>query len=169
MPDMAMPVSYDAYAPNPNTRDGQTLQRPVPGTIPRGLHPLHYEATATDAERAGRELVNPIAATPPALARGEKVFQTFCRVCHGDRGLGDGPIVPKFPAPPSYRSDRLLRMADGQIFHTITYGTALMPSYASQIGPDDRWRAILFVRRLQGVSAAPVATRTVADRQEGKR
>ena len=26
MPDMAMPVSYDAYAPNPNTRDGQTLQ-----------------------------------------------------------------------------------------------------------------------------------------------
>src|SRR6185295_12577433 len=156
MPDMAYAVSYDAYAPNPNTRDGQTLQRPVAGTIPRGFRPLHYAATAVDAERAGRELANPFTATPEDLARGEAVFRTFCRVCHGDRGLGDGPIIPKFPAPPSYHSDRLLRMADGQIFHTITYGTALMPSYAAQITPEDRWRAVLFVRRLQALGPPDV-------------
>jgi mono/diheme cytochrome c family protein len=149
MPDMAEAVSYDAYAPNPVTRGGQTLIRPVAGTIPRGFHPLHYAPTAQDAERAGRELVNPLASTPETLARGARVYQTFCRVCHGDVGLGDGPISAKFPTPPSYASDRLLGMRDGQIFHTITFGTALMPSYASQIAPDDRWRAVLYVRRLQ--------------------
>jgi mono/diheme cytochrome c family protein len=152
MPDMAYAVSYDAYQPNPVTRDGKTLQRPVPGTIPRGFHPLHYAPTPDDAERAGRELTNPFAPTPASLERGHAVFQTFCRVCHGDLGNGDGPITPKFPNPPSYHSDRLMAMRDGQIFHTITYGTALMPSYASQITPDDRWQAILYVRRLQALS-----------------
>nr|HRC87829.1 cytochrome c [Thermoanaerobaculia bacterium] len=128
MPDMANAVSYDAFAPNPVTANGRTLQRPVPGTVARGTHPLHYTATPADAERAGRELVNPLRATPEMLAQGRHVYLTFCFVCHGQAGQGDGPIIPKYPTPPSYHSDRLLHMADGQIFHTVTYGTALMPS-----------------------------------------
>ena len=152
MPDMAEPVSYDAYAPNPVTRNHQTLQQPVAGTIPRGFQPLHFQATADDAERAGRELADPLAATPENLARGERIYQTFCRVCHGDRGHADGPIIPKFPAPPDYGSDRLLAMRDGQIFHTVSVGTSLMPSYAGQIVPQDRWRAVLYVRRLQSAA-----------------
>ena len=39
MPDMARGPAYKAYAPNPATRDGLTLQRPVPGTIARGYRP----------------------------------------------------------------------------------------------------------------------------------
>ena len=59
MPDMVYSLAYDSFAPNPNTRDGLTLQRPVKGTIPRGYLPLHCAATEADAVRAGRELVNP--------------------------------------------------------------------------------------------------------------
>jgi hypothetical protein len=40
-------------------------------------------------------------------------------------------------------------MRDGQMFHVITYGQKLMPSQASQVRADDRWRLILQVRRLQ--------------------
>src|SRR5436853_470371 len=57
--DMTYSLAYDSYAPNPVTRDGLTLQRPVRGTIARGHVPLHYAATPEDAERAGRELNNP--------------------------------------------------------------------------------------------------------------
>jgi mono/diheme cytochrome c family protein len=150
IPDMAHSVAYDAYAPNPVTRDGRTLQAPVPGTIPwQGPLPFHYAATPEDAERAGRELRNPFPPSPAALARGRIVFTTFCAVCHGARGAGDGPLIPKFPNPPSYTSARLMAMPDGQIFHVITRGTELMPAYAGQISPDDRWKAVLWLRTLQ--------------------
>jgi mono/diheme cytochrome c family protein len=152
IPDMARSVPYDAYAPNPVTRNHQTLQPPVVGTIARaGPLPFHYAATAEDAVRAGRELHSPFSGPPSAavLARGKAVYQTFCAVCHGVRGTGDGPLIPKFPNPPSYRSARLLAMPDGQIFHVITCGSGMMPAYAGQIAPDDRWKAIAWVRTLQ--------------------
>jgi mono/diheme cytochrome c family protein len=156
IPDMARSVPYDAYAPNPVTRDGKTLQAPVAGTIAHGGPlPFHYAATPEDAARAGRELHSPFPPSPAVLARGQVVYQTFCAVCHGARGAGDGPLIPKFPNPPSYTSARLLAMPDGQIFHVITRGSGLMPAYAGQIAPDDRWKAIAWVRTLQVPALGP--------------
>jgi mono/diheme cytochrome c family protein len=150
LPDMARSVPYDAFAPNPVTRDGLTYQLPVAGTIARGAAlPFHYAATPEDAERAGRELHNPYPHDREVLARGHAVYTTFCAVCHGAMGAGDGPVIPKFPNPPAYTSTRLLTMADGQIFHTITRGTSIMPSYAAQIAPEDRWKVVHWVRELQ--------------------
>jgi len=150
MPNMARSVPFDAFSPNPATRDGLTLQAPVPGTVARGHLPFHYAATPEDAERAGRELADPFAPTPAVLARGRAVYETFCLVCHGPRGLGDGPIIPKFPNPPSYRSERVRAFPAGRIYHVITLGTGLMPSYAAQIAPEDRWRLVRYVQTLQG-------------------
>src|SRR6266436_5264251 len=53
MPDMARDPAYKAFAPNPVTRDGLTLQRPVAGTIPRGYQPFYYGAGDPEAVRAG--------------------------------------------------------------------------------------------------------------------
>ena len=73
IPDMAHSVPYDAYAPNPVTRDGKTLQPPVAGTIARGGPlPFHYAATAEDAARAGRELRNPFPPSPATAGRGRR-------------------------------------------------------------------------------------------------
>jgi mono/diheme cytochrome c family protein len=149
IPDMARSVPYDAFDPNPVTANGQTLQRPVPGTVARGALPFRYGAGPEEAERAGRELINPFPATPEVLARGEVVYRTFCWVCHGETGQGDGPIIPKFPNPPSYTSERVRNLPEGRIFHVITRGSGLMPSYAAQISSDDRWKVVRFVQRLQ--------------------
>ncbi len=154
MPDMAHSVPYDAFAPNPVTRDGKTLLAPVSGTIPRGFVPFHYAAGPEEAERAGRELANPIPPTPQALARGEELFQTFCAVCHGVAGKGDGPLVPKIPNPPAYSSDRVRAFAAGRIYHVITRGAGLMPSYASQVTPEERWLIVHHVQRLQAGETA---------------
>jgi len=148
-PDMTYSVAYDSFAPNPVTRDGLTLQRPVHGTIPRGFLPLHYTATAADAERAGRELQNPLADAPGNAVEGELLFQTFCVVCHGPRGAGDGPLIPRIPNPPSYASDRVRTMPVGRIFHVITFGSGRMPSYASQVAPRERWLIAAHVQTLQ--------------------
>jgi mono/diheme cytochrome c family protein len=151
MPDMARGPAYKAFAPNSVTRDGLTLQQPVAGTIARGYRPFHYGPGEAEAIRAGNELANPYHPTPQTLEEGKALFQTYCMVCHGERGHGDGPIAGKIPPPPSYVSDRLMQFPEGRIFHVITMGTGKMPSYAAQLSADERWKVVTYVHTsLQG-------------------
>ena len=149
MPDMARSVPYDSFAANPVTRNGQTLQTPPPGTIARGFLPLGYQATAADAVRAGQELRSPIAATDETRHEGRRLFETFCAVCHGVNGDGDGPLVPKIPNPPAYSSTAVRMLPAGHLFHVITYGSGRMPSYASQLTREERWKIVAHVQELQ--------------------
>jgi mono/diheme cytochrome c family protein len=145
MPDMARDPAYKAFAPNAVTRDGLTLQRPVSGTIPRGYQTFHFGLGEMEAERAGRELRNPYRPTAQTLDEGKALFETYCAVCHGAQGRGDGPISAKIPPPPSYVSDRLMQFPPGRFFHVITLGTGKMPSYASQLSADERWKIVTYV------------------------
>jgi len=151
LPGMVDHVAYQALQSNPNFADGKTLREPVQGTIARGFPPLDYQATPQDAARAGKELRNPIPDTSvQAFQRGEAVFSTFCQPCHGAGALGDGNVVKRgFPPPPSLLSGKALTLQDGQIFHIITFGQGNMPSLASQISRQDRWKVIRCVRGLQ--------------------
>ncbi len=157
VPEMVDSIPYDSFAPNPVTRDGKTLIAPAKGTIPRGYTPFRYGESLEESARAGRELESPVPPTPENVARGQKVFRSFCVPCHGQGGLGDGPVIPRFPAPPSLLGKRAVGLPDGQLFHIITRGQGLMPPHASQISPDDRWKAIHHVRALQK-TAAPGGT-----------
>ena len=149
MPDMAYSVPYNTFAPNAVTRDGKTLQPPVPGTVPRGVQPFRYGSTPDEALRAGRELRSPVAPSGAALTEGRALYETFCLVCHGERGQGDGPLVPRIPNPPAYTSPRVRGMAPGQIFHVISRGSGRMPSYAAQIPYEQRWLIVLYVSALR--------------------
>lgn len=149
MPEMVYSAAAESFTENPNFADGKTLQPPPQGTIARGARPLPYAATPEDAARAGRELTAP---EPSAadLARGAEMYQVFCRPCHGAGGKGDGAVAMRgFPPPPSFFADRAMQLADGQMFHIVTYGQNNMPSHAAQIEPADRWRIIAHVRSLQ--------------------
>lgn len=145
MPDMARDPAYKAFAPNSVTRDGLTLQRPVAGTIARGYSVFHYGPGEDEAARAGRELQNPFHATARTLDEGKALFQTYCMVCHGEQGKGDGPIAGKIPPPPSYVSERVLAFPEGRIFHVITMGAGKMPSYAAQLSASERWKIVTYV------------------------
>ena len=166
MPDMARGPAYKAFAPNPVTRDGLTLQHPVAGTISRNYQPFHFGAGEEEAERAGRELQDPYRATARTLDEGKALYQTYCIVCHGEQGKGDGPISSKIPPPPSYLSDRLMQFPPGRVFHVISMGTGKMPSYAAQLSMDERWKIVTYVHAsLQGLGDAPVKTPTTEARR----
>jgi len=156
LPDMAHSPAYTSASANPNFADGATLQSPVLGTLAQGQMPLRYAATDAEALRAGRELHSPLTAKDVhAGARGALMFQTFCTPCHGGGGQGDGPVALRgYPAPPSLVTGNTTKMADGQLFHIITYGRANMPSQAGLLSPQDRWAVILHIRSLQ-TPAAP--------------
>jgi mono/diheme cytochrome c family protein len=149
MPEMVTSVPYDSFAPNPNTKDGKTLLLPPAGAIPRGFQPFDYGPGAEEYRRAGDELENPEPATPEVLARGKMVFDTFCFECHNHDGQGKGPVVPPFPPPPSLTADHACSMVDGKIFWVMAHGQGMMPSYASQIPQDDRWKVVRYLRTLQ--------------------
>lgn len=149
VPEMVDSVAYESFAPNPITRDGKTLQLPPAGTLARAATPFHYQAGEAEAQRAGRERFNPLPPTPEAVARGEHVFQSICTPCHGRGGLGDGPIIPRFPTPPSLVAEHAKALPDGRIFHLISRGQGLMPSHAAQVAPEDRWRVVHYLRTLQ--------------------
>ena len=156
-PDMARGPRYDAFEANPVFANGRTLQPPPEGVIARGLVPTHFTASTADAERAGRELVNPFSANDAGvLTRGRQVFESFCTPCHGAGAQGDGPVTRRgVPPPPSLVTGRTPTLGDGQLFHILTFGQNNMASYAAQIDREDRWRVILYVRSLQPTQASP--------------
>jgi mono/diheme cytochrome c family protein len=140
MPDMV-------YSPAFKAQKQGSMMPPVEGTVPRGF--VKYAYAKADNETAGRELVNPFPRSQTVLARGQNMYNTYCIVCHGPAGEGDGSVVPKFPRPPSLQSDKVRNWKDGNIYHVITMGQNLMPSYASQVAPADRWAIIHYIRALQ--------------------
>jgi mono/diheme cytochrome c family protein len=154
MPDMA-------YSPAIKAQEHGSSRMPVKGTVPRG-HQSYAFAKATDGP--GAELKNPLLRTKDVLARGQELFNTYCMVCHGPVGLGDGSVVPKMPRPPSLQSDKIKNWPDSNIFHVMTVGQNIMPSYAAQIQASDRWAIVHYIRALQrsqNPSAADMAAAEV--------
>jgi mono/diheme cytochrome c family protein len=147
MPDMYESTSLKAQKEDRGSKDGAAARIPPEGTVPRGFAPYHYAVNEND--KAGKELHNPLARTKMNVERGQKIFNTYCIVCHGPKGNGEGYVVPPFPRPPSLLSDKVVNWKDGNIFHVITKGQNLMPSYATQIKAEDRWAVIHYVRALQ--------------------
>jgi mono/diheme cytochrome c family protein len=157
MPDMAYGPRVAAQHEDP-LRPGQSVNRPpVPGTVPRNYTPYRY--AQADSLQAQADLVNPLPRTAAVMARGQRVYGNTCIVCHGPQGDGQGSIVPLYPMPPSLHSAKVRGWPDGRIFHVISRGQNLMPSYATQIVPEDRWAVVHFVRALQR-SHLPSATDT---------
>lgn len=127
-------------------------RHPVPGTIPMGYVPYTIEGADEEARKlAEATLVNPLKSTREVLERGRQLYETFCIVCHGERGIGNGKIIGPglFPAPPSLHTKQAREFKDGRIFHNITRGQNKMPAYADEIDPVDRWAIVHYVRALQ--------------------
>jgi mono/diheme cytochrome c family protein len=150
-PDMVRTPAVRSFAASAALPGGTSMQPLVEGVVVRGSNPFEYGFGTEEAARAGRELVNPFAATDAAaLARGERIFEINCAVCHGKDGETKPPAVLRgVVAPPSLLAARATALKDGEMFHILTRGQGKMPSYASMVALEDRWKAILHVRRLQ--------------------
>lgn len=150
LPDMVDSAVVHAYDASKTTRNGASLLLPPEGTIEVERVPFAYGPGPEEARRAGAELHNPFVASPETLARGRQVYDTICTVCHGPKGEGDGPIIGRFPNPPSLLAGHARALPDGQIVHIISRGQGIMPSHAVQVLLEDRWRVLLYLRDLQG-------------------
>ena len=60
-------------------------------------------------------------------------------------------------AVPTYHDDRIRKMAEGEIFNTISNGKGQMNTYADKLAPADRWAVIAYVRALQRAQTGTLA------------
>ena len=93
-----------------------------------------------------------MAITKADLDRGQERYNIYCSACHGMTGYGDGIVARRGfnkPSPANYHQDRLRQAPVGHFFDVMTNGWGAMPSYASQISVEDRWKIIAYLRALQ--------------------
>jgi len=125
--------------------DARGMRLPVEGTVARGFIPYPYMGEATPKE----VLSNPYFPTKENLELGQRKFLTYCSPCHGNYADGDSRLQGQFPNPPTLHSDRARNFPDGMIYHIITNGQNVMPSYASQVTREERWAIVNYIRVLQ--------------------
>jgi mono/diheme cytochrome c family protein len=147
--DMHVQPYYRPLAKSDFFMDGRSARLPVEGTVARGdLHEDTYFYTGRVGSNDGEYL--PFAATPEVLARGRERYNITCTPCHGRVGDGDGFIPSRgLRRPPSFHIDRLRKVPIGYFFDVATNGFGVMPDYAAQITPRDRWCIAAYVRALQ--------------------
>lgn len=122
---------------------------PPEHTQPVGAKPYPY---ATDLPKALANLRNPVAGDlgPEVLLVGQKYYNTQCMVCHGAKGLGDGPVKERYPLPiPSLVTEKVKAWPDAHIYHVIAAGQGVMGPYASHVPENVRWQLVNYIRHLQ--------------------
>jgi mono/diheme cytochrome c family protein len=145
--------------------EDRRLARPlVPGTVARGQ--LKADA-AFYTGKVGDVLVEPLPVplTKDLLERGRDRYEIFCTPCHGRVGTGEGAVTKRgLRPPPSYHIPRLREAPLGHFFDVMTNGFGVMPDYAAQVPPADRWAIAAYIRTLQVSQGISVADLTAEER-----
>lgn len=137
--------------------DHRSARPQVEGTVARGH--LRVDAARYTGKTGDNDVTTfPFPITRDDLTRGQQRFEIYCSPCHGRLGDGQGLVVKRgFRQPPSYHIQRLKDAPVGHFFDVQTNGFGAMPSYASRVAPDDRWRIIAYIRALQLSQGATMA------------
>jgi mono/diheme cytochrome c family protein len=163
--DMDAQPKYKAQRENPIFADGRADREALPGTVAVGHlnEDDHFFQGRANGGWA-RTFPAQVELSEETMARGKARFGIYCTPCHGQAGLGDGMVHKRAEAlaqggwiqPTNMTQDYVRNQAVGELFNTITNGIRNMPSYGSQIPPEDRWAIIMYVRALQKSQAGSV-------------
>jgi mono/diheme cytochrome c family protein len=147
--DMQDQPKYKPLAESKFFADHRSARPMVGDTVPRGY--LRTDLARYTGKTDGVDVTYfPVPITRADLERGRDRFDIYCAPCHSRLGDGNGLIVKRgYRNPPSYYTDRVMKAPVGHFFDVITNGFGAMPSYASRVTPDDRWRIIAYIRVLQ--------------------
>src|SRR5437667_6099688 len=175
-PDMVRQMKVRAQSPLIFFADGRGPRMPVNGTVPVGYEmpkaqpigapesrPVAGFSVGTDyidtgkmGDRWGTGI--PVPVTPQLLQRGRERFNVTCAMCHGATASGNGIAKQHGLATVvTLQDDRIRKMADGEIFNTITKGKNTMMASGPNIQCTDRWAIIAYLRALQRSQGAAIA------------
>ncbi len=113
-------------------------------TPPPGWHPTPVPPTA--------DISTLYPALPPDPAAGQAIYTQICAACHGEHGMGDGPLASEQPSTPAAlaATDELREAVPAQHFLTITDGIpdAGMPPFGNKLSTRQRWDVLAYIYTL---------------------
>jgi mono/diheme cytochrome c family protein len=158
MPDMTYSRAYEAYTANNLKKENiNYIPYPVEGTIRRGDLFPYILPNDSNGYKMSAEVKNPL---PPLdtiqMAEAQRLFNINCAICHGPNLDAQGPLSTggKIPAVANLTLAQYVKMPEGTMFHSVTYGKNNMGSYASQLSRMQRWMVIQYVKSKQLKSGA---------------
>jgi mono/diheme cytochrome c family protein len=105
-----------------------------------------YNIGPNDLVKAEKELANPVPLNQDVLKDGEVLYLQYCAPCHGEVGDGQGKVGKVYKGVANYAG---ITKNAGHIFHVITYGKGRMWPHGSQLNPEERWKVVHYVNKLQ--------------------
>jgi len=161
-PDMDRQAKLRPQEPNRFFPNGVSSQLAPAGTIARGepfqtvdgaVYPFEDSPVNTGCTTGTTNFVenNPLPVNEALLLRGQDRFNIYCAPCHGRLGDGNGITkkIGDMPAVANLHDPRIVALADGEIFHTITYGKGVMGAAGPLLPTADRWAVVAYLRALQ--------------------
>lgn len=177
MPDMTYSPAYETYAPaqerlKASGAEGEAhyTGQPVAGTVAVGEElPFHLPNDSNGYKQAAI-IKNPLDVTTIDMKEAERLYLVNCGICHGAKLDGNGPLYkdgngPFTAAPKNLMGADMKALAEGTMYHVVTFGKGQMGSYASQLTAKQRWEVIAFVKQKQfpaGAAAADTTARPTA-------
>jgi mono/diheme cytochrome c family protein len=111
------------------------------------------------------KLANPVPADNKSVEMGGRLFGIYCVPCHGKSGTGDGLVGAKLIMTPfNLTSSNDMHpwdskdYPDGYIFGMMTFGGVVMPVYAIDLSPTERWHVVNYIRTVLQKKAPVAAT-----------
>jgi len=99
------------------------------------------------AQRGAPRNTNPLGASPEVATAGRELYNQNCTNCHGL----DGTAGDRAPALAAQR--RYIRTDDQDLFDAITKGIPGTGMPPVELGADDSWRIVAFIRSLRASAA----------------
>lgn len=171
MPDMAYSRAYETYSMT--AEEAEALGKkgihysslPVEGTVARGEELPYHLKNDSVGYAMSASVKNPLPAlTADEMAEAKRLFNINCAICHGDKLDGNGPLYkggsgPYAAAPAAFLGNpKYTGMAEGTMFHSVTFGKNMMGSYASQLSRKQRWMIIHYIKSKQAEAAGGAST-----------
>ncbi len=101
------------------------------------------------APASAKAIENPNKGDKSSIKRGKGLYKSYCMVCHGETGTGDGPGSKALETKPAnHTSAEVQKQTDGEIFWKITEGRGSMVGWKNVLKEQDRWDLVNFVRTL---------------------
>ena len=165
MPDMSYSRAYETYSSTEALqKEGANYNSmPVQGAIARGdMFPYTLKNDSAGYAQSA-SIKNPLDTATIDMTESGRLYLVNCGVCHGSKLDGNGPLWKggdgPFPAAPkNFMADDTKKMAEGTMFHSVTYGKNLMGSYASQLSTKQRWMVIAYIKSKQKGTAPVTAS-----------
>lgn len=130
--------------------DGRAMRPPPEGTVPRERS---FEDPEFMTGLSGSEFLTdfPVVVDEALLDRGEERYNIYCAPCHGVLGDGKSRIADRMSLrkAPSLHLAKYQDYQPGRFYYIISKGFGLMPSYAQELDPLDRWSVVAYVKALQ--------------------